>query len=176
MRAVRPFPLLLLAATAVFAGCGVYTLGTRAKPPFSTIALQPVENATHAPQVQAILHQQLADALSRENNIRLISQGDGAAATLRVRLTAYEHTLSATNPDDTMRGSAFTLTLRARCTLINNTTGKPHFAEREISASQVAHVPAAGATGSFSSVEYQTLPILTRELARKIRDALTDTW
>ncbi|MDR1498026.1 MAG: LPS assembly lipoprotein LptE [Puniceicoccales bacterium] len=163
---------LLVAATVFSTSCGTYTLGTRSKPPFSSIALESIENTTLAPQVQAILHQQLAETLSRENNIHF-TQPASAAAVLRVRLTAYEHSLASTNPDDTMRGNAFTITLRARCTLVNASTKKPWFTEREVSASHVAHVPI---TGGFSAVEYQTLPILTRELARKIRNTITDTW
>lgn len=149
--------------------CANYTLGTRAKPPFASISVSAIVNDTYAPQTQALLHQQLNDALAQELGLTL--RATGADATLHVRLERYEHSIAATRTTDTVLGSAFTLRLTARCTLVNNRTGEVLFKDREIVATADAHD-----TGGFSAVEYQTLPVLTRELARKIRNTVTGVW
>jgi len=170
--------LALLAATAaIAAGCAHYHLGTGAKLPFKTIALAPIVNDTDAPATQALLHQQLADALAAENGLTLVAGADGADVLLRVRLAAYTREVAATDPRDTVLGTSFNLRLTARCTLEDRRAGgKPLFSDRPVRASAVAHSPAGGAATGYSAVETQTLPVLTRELARKIRDTVTGAW
>jgi outer membrane lipopolysaccharide assembly protein LptE/RlpB len=162
-------------AGAGLTGCG-YQLGTQASLPFNTISLESVKNDSLAPQIQVALHEQLAAVLARENGLALVSEG--AQATLRVRILNYNQTVTATNPRDTAIGMSFSLTLVAQCDLLNNgNPSKPYFTGRKITASAVAHSPEAiGASGGFSAVEYQTLPTVTRELARKIRDSITGVW
>ncbi|MDR3228887.1 MAG: LPS assembly lipoprotein LptE [Puniceicoccales bacterium] len=156
------------------AGCGAYSLGSKSKIPFSTLSLAPIENTAYVPQAQALLHTQLADAISQESGLRLVATG--GAATLHVRIVGYTHSVAATNPDDTALGSSFNIRLTANCTLTDNRTEKPYFTDRRIEVSVVAHSPTGTAAGSFSAVEYETLPVLTRDLARRIRDTVTGVW
>jgi outer membrane lipopolysaccharide assembly protein LptE/RlpB len=156
-------------------GCG-YQLGTQGKIPFSTLQIATVRNETLAPQIQAPLHEQLAAAFAREGGLSLVSEA--SQATLRVRVTRYSKEIAATKPRDTGLAASFTLKLTAVCDLLNNADpANPYFEGREISVSITAHTPeTTGATGGFSAVEYQTLPELTRNLARRIRDTVTGVW
>jgi hypothetical protein len=170
----------LVLGTALFSvplltSCG-YRLGAQGSLPFSTLSIQPIKNETHAPQIQALLHEQLGASFARENGLHLVTEG--AQATLRVRIVRYVHEIAATSPHDTGLGSSFQLRLRASCDLLNNINpARPYFSEREIESTTVAHTPATvGAGGGFTAVEYQTLPVLTRDLARKIRDTVTGVW
>jgi outer membrane lipopolysaccharide assembly protein LptE/RlpB len=166
---------LLFPAAPFLASCG-YRLGPQGALPFSTLSIQPVKNESYAPQIQSLLHEQLAASFARENGVRLVAEG--AQATLRIRIVRYAHDVAATDPHDTALGSSFHLRLRVHCDLLNNANpAKPYFTDRQIEVTTVAHTPAAaGAAGGFSAVEYQTLPVLTRDLARKIRDTVTGTW
>ncbi|MDR2512465.1 MAG: LPS assembly lipoprotein LptE [Puniceicoccales bacterium] len=155
--------------TLLLAACARYTLGTRTKPPFSTLAIAPVKNETSAAQMQAPLSQQLTQLLSQENNIHVV--GDNSDVTLYIHITGYEHTVAATDPHDTTLGNSFNLRIRALCTLVDNRTGKTLFEKREVRATTVAH-----AMSGFTAVEYQTMPVLTRALAQKLRDTITSTW
>jgi PBP1b-binding outer membrane lipoprotein LpoB len=159
---------LVMAGTGIV-GCANYKLGKYSKTPFSSITVQPIENETFAAQAQSILNQQLNDSLAQESGLRVAATG--GQATLRVRITSYTHTVSATRSDDTVLGSSYTLRMTALCTLTDNNTGEVYFKDREIRASADAHV-----TGNYSSTEYQTMPIITRELARKIKDSVVSTW
>jgi hypothetical protein len=161
--------VLVLIGAVAQTGCANYTLGPRAKLPFTTINILPIENDTQAPQTLAILTQQLSDAFVQEPSLRLVPT-DGQAA-LYVRLSSYDHNITTTRPDDTVLARSFTLRLRAQCTLVDKRTGKAYFTDREITASADAHD-----TGTYNAVESQTLPILTRELAQKIRATVTATW
>jgi hypothetical protein len=176
-RALALFTALLLAAllSGVGTGCA-YRLGTGGKPPFTTLALAPIKSDAHIPQAQSILHTQLSDAFAQEGNVRLT---DGAAqALLTVRLVKYERTVAATARNDTALGVSFNLELTAECDLVDTRTGKPLFEHRRIVARTVAHAPAdtAASQSTYAAAEYTTVPILTRDLARQIRDTVTGVW
>ncbi|MDR2863164.1 MAG: LPS assembly lipoprotein LptE [Puniceicoccales bacterium] len=163
------FGALALLLVTAFSGCGHYTLGSSAKPPFSSLNILPIENEIQAPQTQALLSQQLMDALSQESGVHIVS-ADGQA-TLRVRLVHFERKVASTRSKDTVLGNSFLLYLRARCTLVDNRTGKQLFKNREITASAEVHD-----NGAYNATEYQTMTVLSRDLARKIRDAVTGVW
>ncbi len=150
-------------------GCSNYQLGTHASVPFSSITIQPVINDTFAPQAQALLHQQLADSLAQEKSLQV--RGADGQASLIVRIIRYSKNVSATRSDDTVLGSSYQIEMTAECTLIDNRTGKPYFQNRPIYASADSY-----ASSGYSSSEYQTMPILTRELARKIKESVVSTW
>jgi hypothetical protein len=174
-RALAPFVAPLFAALflAVTAGCA-YRLGTGGKPPFSTLALAPVKSDAHIPQAQSVLHAQLSDAFAQEGNVLLTDAP--AQAVLTVRLVKYERTVAATAPGDTALGISFNLELTAECDLVAANTGKAYFEHRRIIARAIAHAPAAASQNSYAAAEYATVPILTRDLARQIRDTVTGVW
>ena len=170
---VFPCPSALFALLGLCAfflcGCANYRLGTHANIPFSSITIEPVANDTFAPQAQALLHQQLADSLAQEKDLRVL--GSDGQATLVVRIVRYEKNVTATRSDDTVLGSSYQIEMTANCTLIDNRTGQPYFRDRPIYVSADSY-----ASSGYSSSEYQTMPILTRELARKIKEAVVSTW
>lgn len=169
LRHLRTLPLTAGLCAFFLCGCTNYQLGTHASVPFTTITIQPVVNDTFAPQAQALLHQQLADSLAQEKNLQVL--GSDGQATLIVRIARYEKHITATRSDDTVLGSSYQIEMTAECTLLDNRTGKPYFQSRPIYVSADSY-----ASSGYTSSEYQTMPILTRELARKIKEAVVSTW
>ena len=157
----------LLASAAIFSGCG-YHLGTEVEVPFSSITIEPVKNESFAPQMQAEIHRQLADAFASEPSMHVVPSG--GQAHIKVTLVEYRRDVAAVNPSDTASAASYRVTLSAKATLLDS-TGKVLFRDRPFSAT----LPAYAANG-FSRTEYQTLPLLSRELARNIKDSSVDVW
>ena len=165
-RAAIAFVIAPLAA--VLAGCN-YHLGTEANPPFSSITVAAVKNATYEPQLQAVIHAQLVDSLAQEKSLHVVPSG--GQALISVTLSDYKRDVSAVNPQDTGTASSYDLTLTAKVTLTDVRGGKVLFHDRVFKAT----LPAFAQTG-FINTETQTLPLLTRELAKQIKDAVVDVW
>lgn len=167
MKTLVRLPLLLLASLP-FAGCG-YRIGADAQPDFRTIALEPVRNESFAPQLQAELHRQLHDALSSERALHVVDEG--GRARLRVTLLDYRRDVGAVNPGDTMVAASRIFSLSARISLVDAGTGKELVRDRLVSATLSAYAPAG-----MNRAETQTQSLLTRELARKIREVVVGVW
>lgn len=158
---------LLVSFAAVLSGCG-YHLGTEVEMPFSSITIEPVRNESFAPQMQAEIHRQLADAFASEPGLHLVPSG--GQAHIKVTLVEYRRDVAAVNPADTASAASYRVTLTAKATLLDS-GGRVLFRDRQFSAT----LPAYAANG-FSRTEYQTLPLLSRELARNIKDSAVDVW
>lgn len=123
-----------------------------------------------APQVQALLTQQIIAQLQEQQAIK-ISSSPSADATLEVVVFDYERSVAATQSSDTYLGQSFNLTLEASVSLRNNRDGTDYFKERNVSATQQAFV-----TGGFLPSEYEAMPPLTEKLALKIVNMTTSVW
>ncbi len=166
---------LTLALFTVLLGsaCSSYRMGPPGgdeASPFRSVYVELIKNESFAPQAQAPLSDQLAETFMTTANVRTVDKGE-AQATLTVVLKEYKRSMSATQSRDTVQGQSFTLTLISECTLLDNRTGKYYFKNRTISTSMEAYV-----YGGFGRAEYESMPVLARDLARKIVDASTSGW
>lgn len=164
--ALRSIALAALAFAS--AGCH-YAPGPGAEPPFSSITLEPVKNDSFAPQMQAELHRQLADSLAQEKSLHVVPSG--GQARLSVTLCDFRREVAAVNPKDTVQASAYSLWLSAKITLVDARSGKVLMRDRLVRASLSAYVE-----DGYRRAETQTLPLLSRELAKQIKDAVTGVW
>ena len=155
-----------IVAACALAGCG-YRFGTDAAPPFSSLTIEPIRNESYAPQVQADLHRQLADALAQEKSLHVTTSG--GQARLRITLTDFRRDIGAVDPDDTVRAASYNLSLSAKVTL--EIADKSLFKDRLFTFT----LPAFGGAG-YNRTEMQTMPLLTRELSKRIKDAVVDVW
>lgn len=164
-----PLSLLMLFLITGSA-CSNYRLGQPGELPFKSVYVEPVINQTYAPQVQALLTDNIIESLLQVGRVRVTSK-ENADAILHVRVVNYYRNVSATMTQDTGRAQSFDLTLIADVDLQNARTGAYYFKDRPVSATQQAFVQ-----GGFQTAEYQAMPVLTRELARKINDIVTSVW
>lgn len=160
-------PLIVL----LFSSCASYELGSpTAQLPFSTLYIETVENRSFAPQAQALLTDNLVQAFLRDGSVRIVNTED-ADATLSVTLSSYNRDLAASQSGDTALGRTFDITLEAMATLTDNRTGETYFRERRHSASKLAFVDSG-----LSQSEYQLMPVLTHDLASRIKDTIVSAW
>lgn len=172
----------LLMFAVLLSGCRSYQLGSPAELTFQSIYVQPVTNASYAPQAQALLTSQIREALIRDGRLRLVTSEEAADAVLFVNLSEYDRETATRDRQDTTVGLDFDLTLHAEVALFDQVNGEYLFQERSLSERSNAFVDdpytPAGAprTQSFSQAEYQAMPRLTRDLAKKIADEVLSPW
>ena len=177
---------LLLLSTAgllgILPGCKSYELGNPAELPFQSIYIQPVANDSFAPQAQALLSSQIREAFIRDGRTRLVTREEEADAVLHVNLTEYNRTAAARESQDTAVARDFDLTLSAKVSLFNQNKGDYFFRDRRLEETSNAYAdnpyadPVLPKTQDFLQSEYQAMPRLTRDLARKIADEVLSPW
>lgn len=171
-----------LALACVFGGCRSYQLGSPAELTFESIYVKPVQNDSYAPQAQALLSSQIRDALIRDGRLQLVTSEESADAVLLVKLTDYKRETAIRDSQDTTVGVDFDLTLQAEIALFDQVNGDYLFRERRLSERSNAFVDnpyaVAGATRNqgFLQAEYQAMPRITRDLAKKIADDVLSPW
>lgn len=159
--------LLLLGLT----GCSHYQLGTEGKLAFNTLYVEPVANKTLLPQAQTITSTQLREAFNLDARVTLVNSPADADATLSVTITDYRREVAAAREDDTGLARKFSLSLTASCNLHDNRQGKALFEKRLVTVRRDAFTD----SGQLQS-EYQDLPLLADDLAKKIAHAVLDVW
>jgi hypothetical protein len=162
---------LPVAAALGLAACAHYQLGTKAPLAFSTLYVAPVENRALLPQAQALVATEVREALVKDGRVTLVASPDAADATLQITLAGYQREVAAANSTDTGLARKFALHLHATCTLTDNRTRRPFFANREIVVTKDAFTD----SGQLQA-EYQTLPLLAGALADKVAHAVLDVW
>lgn len=168
-------------AALLFGGCASYKAGGPA-PVVRDVWIAPVINESFAPQVASIVTERLRDDFLTGTGVRL-STKDGASAILEVTLLDYARiararglpvaTEDGTVEEDTGMSQAFDLVLTARVVVTDSTSGAV-LLQREVSASSqsISHPY----INSAAEQERLLLPVLARDLARRIHDLVASSW
>lgn len=170
-----------LGLLSLLSGCKSYQLGSPAELTFQSIYVKPVQNDSYVPQAQALLSSQIREALIRDGRLRLVLSEETADAVLLVTLTDYTRQTATRDRQDTTVGVDFDLTLTAEVALFDQVNGEFLFEGRQLSERSNAFVdnPYRGAAvreQGFLQAEYQAMPRLTRDLAKKIADEVLSPW
>lgn len=179
---LRSLTLLCLVATCALVGCKSYQLGSPAELPFKTIYVKPVSNDSYAPQAQAILSSQIREAFIRDGRLQLVTSEESADSVLLVNLTEYRRNAASRSQNDTVVARDFDLYLTAKVSLFDQNQGDYYFENRELTERSNAYVenPYLDASDpqaqDFLQAEYQAMPRITRDLARKIADEVLSPW
>ncbi len=167
------FLWLAAAGLAVLGGCAHYSLGSTGKLVFQSLYIAPVTSrGAIVPQAVEPLTNQLRETLLQEG-VRLAGGQADADATLEVEISNYQRGIAATQQGNSLNAQSYSLTLTARCKLVDNRNGKVYFQDRQILVTQEAFVQSGV---SFNESEYQSVPKLARDLAVKIKDAVVTIW
>lgn len=174
--------LLALWVASFLGGCKSYQLGHPTELPFKSIYIQPAANDSFAPQAQALLSSQIREAFIRDGRTRLVTSEEDADAVLLINLTEYDRSAAARQSADTAVARDFDLNLTAEVSLFDQNKGDYYFQKRELQerSNAFADNPYADRTDvrtqDFLQAEYQAMPRLTRDLARKIADEVLSPW
>lgn len=174
---------LLLIALGIMVGCGGrYQWGHPGQLEFQTVHVLPIVNESFAPQAHVLLAGQIRDYLLRDGRVRLVNSPDAADALVEVSLVDYRRTGGTRDPNDTTRVITTDLQLQAAVSLLKGDTNNSWFSNRLVSASSSVYASnlfdnSVGASRQDTlEAEFQEMPNLTRELARRIADEILNAW
>ena len=168
-----------LLTLAILSGCTSYRWGSGTELRFESLYVKPADNESFAPQAQAIVSAKIREAFIRDGRVKIVSSEEQADAVLMVNLTHYKSKPSSRSSIDTEMARTFFITLTAVTSLYDNNNGSYHYQNRTSEASTNAYSdnpfnPAI--PDSYQQAEYQAIPQLARNLARKIADETLSTW
>lgn len=151
-------------------GCAQYRLGAPHQENVRTLHIEQVINRSFAPQVRALMSEELRQVFLRDGGYIITDRAETADLVLQVILEDFSREGVASREDDTGRALSFDLYLVARIAL-QERTGTMLLENRIIEADATVY-----ATSGLPSAEHGNMPILVRELARRIRDTVDGTW
>ena len=179
----RAFTILItLSVLCLLNGCASYHLGSSADLQFQSIYISPASNNSFAPQAQAIVSTQLRKTFIKDGRVKLVTKPEDADAVLLVDLVEYDRSSSARRSNDTAVASSFDISLSADISLYNQNKGSYFFEKRTKTATTNTYIGNPyrqnGNLNSqaFQQAEYQSMPELAREIARKIADEVLSPW
>ncbi len=171
MRISKNLQHILAAATvaALFAGCALYQLGTTLPPHLRTVSLTTFKNVSDEPQIETTIASETLREFQRDGQLR-IKDADEADILLTGEILLYRLDpvrADRNNPKSTLEYKAIIQThviARERKTgkvIVDQTlTGNKNF----------------DGTGDLMSARRNVLPEVSRDLARKIVDAVISAW
>ncbi len=175
-------PVLLLAAILCLSGCARYQLGSPVDLPFKTVYLRPASDSSYAPQAQALLSSALRQTFIRDGRVTVLANAADADAVLEIDIDTYERRAGARQTDDTTLATDFDLIMGAVVDLYDNNAGRSLISDREVRARTTAFVrnpyaaPGALQTSAYNQSEFEAMPRLARDLARRIADEVLSPW
>lgn len=157
------FGILLLAS-----GCSNYRLGFPVDgASFSTVYVAPAVNKAFVSQAQGILTKQIREELIR-NGIELGGK-KSADVSLLTTITNYGRSIGAVYETDPDNAKTLSLSLNVECECVDNKSGKSYF------KTNISHSISINANDYAQAIEYQKMPLLTREVAKKIAMVVFNT-
>jgi hypothetical protein len=127
-----------------------------------TVYVAPVKNHAYAPQIQGLLTRQLREEIGRSGYLKLEDK-DRADAHLEVTVETYGRSIGAVFETDPDTAKSLSLSLSAKCCLVRVGDGKLYLKDQAVSCSRSIQ-----ANDFAQTIEYQKMPELTREMAKKI--------
>lgn len=154
----------------LLAGCSAYRMGAGGEPPIDSVYVAPVINDSDAPQAVVPFTMALKEGFLTDGRVDVATSVETADGILEVRLTDYRRFVAANQPTDTGLGQSFRTVLHGRATLLK-ADGTVLIEDRHFRVESTVHID-----DDLVQAEYQNMPVITRELADKIRDAVLDVW
>ena len=161
--------LALLLFIFLLSGCAGYKLGLP-DAPFKRVYVEVARSDALAPQVQALITQQVSQALMRDSAVKVVDKSS-ADAVLTILVTKYDRNVSSTQSNDTARASSYNLTMEVNTSLLESGSGKAFYKDRIVQSTVSAYTDSG-----VQVTEYQSMPTLTRKLAEAIRTEVLSAW
>jgi hypothetical protein len=162
--------------TLLLLGCANYEW-SRPELPFKTLFVEAASNGSFVPQAQAPLSQQIRQAFIRDGRVKIVGNPKTADAILKINLIKYDRDPAIRDNQDSEIARSFDLELTAQIALFDQKNNKYFFKKRTLSAqiNSYSYDPVTGAD-TFALAEYQSVPRITHNLARKIANEVLSVW
>ena len=154
--------LLIALSAALLSGCAGYRLGPVTGEPAGSRSVQfrPFANHTEEPRISEYINESLRKQLQIDGTYRLETD-DGADIIVTGEIVGFQRNGLSYLSTDVLTPQDYNLTLIARITAYDRTTGKAKFSQQLVRG----RTPVTVGT-DLSSAERQAIPILADDLAR----------
>ncbi len=169
---------IVICASLLF-GCASYQVGSPSQSDYASVFVKPVVNDSSYPLLEASLTATLRKAIN-ETGFLSTSDRHSADRLLDVRVYEADRERIAVQPSDVGRGKKFALHLEVQMSLYDlKNDGAPVFENRSFTISQDIFVDSDLVTanaGNQVDAEFQAGPEISRKIAVRVTESLTDLW
>ena len=161
--------LTAAAVSAILPGCANYQLGTTLPPHLRTISVSTFKNLSEEPQIETTITSATLSEFQRDGQLK-VRDADEADILLTGEILNYrlDNVRSDRNNPKTTREYKAIVTMRIHA--VERATGKK-VTEQNVTGSKTFE-----ATGDLMTARRSVLPDLSRELGRKVVDAVISAW
>ncbi len=161
--------LIAAAVSAILPGCANYQLGTTLPPHLRTISVTTFKNLSEEPQIETSITSATLSEFQRDGQLK-VRDADAADILLTGEILLYklDNVRADRNSPKTTREYKAIVTMRIHA--VERATGK-RITEQNVTASKTFD-----AAGDLMTARRSILPDLSRELGRKIVDAVISAW
>ena len=162
---------LVLSVLLLLGGCSSYRpVGPSGTADLPSLFVAPIENATLAPQVHVLLSRQIREALL-QRGFGLENDRSRARRIVEISLDRFDREALARQDEDPSLARSFALRLGARLTLTDVAENRLLVDDQAFLADAQSFVD-----GGLIGSEDQEIGALSRELSRKIANAVLAAW
>ena len=163
----------------VFGGCSHYSVINKDAFPFETIYIDPVNNNSYAPNVQALFDTQIRQKLLESGAVRIVQNLDQADCQLFIRLENYQRSPSGRSSQDPGQITALNASLTAIVSFYDNQQGRYLIDEYALNSNEPIFFTerrSEQAPLDTKEGEYRALPKITNALAEQIAQLVLNHW
>jgi len=157
--------VLLLAA-----GCAGYRVGPTLNADYKTVAVPMFKNKTLKPQIEAQITNAIIRRLQTDGTLKVVNEEDADLLITGV-LVDYGRGELRSVREDTDVTREYRLTVTARIEARNRRTGEIIVKSTDVTGSADTFIGS-----DLQSAEYQALPLMADNLARKVVEMVAENW
>ena len=161
--------LLAVAAAVLWYGCANYQLGPTLPKHLRTVSVATFRNASGEPQIESTITAAVLREFQRDGQLR-VKDSDEADILLTGVIVDYVLDPVRSNRNDPKSTAEYKAVVTMRITAVERQTGK------KVTEQNVQGSKTFDAAGDLMSARRSALPEVSRDLARKIVDAVISAW
>ncbi len=170
MQTLKTFLAILTVVTAaLWTGCANYQLGTTLPPHLRTISVETFKNASDEPQIETTITTATLREFQRDGQLKT-KDADEADILLTGIITDYTLDPVRSSSNDPKSTAEYKAVVTMQIKAIERQTGK------KIVEQTVTGRKTFDASGDLMSARRSVLPDVSRDLARKVVDAVISAW
>ena len=157
-------------SAALLTGCAGYHVGPIFKGNYKTVAVPMFKNHTYRPQLEAQVTNALIKRLQSDGTLQVVS-ADNADVLLTGEITRYLRGELRSAHEETREPREYKLTIEVRISLRDQRTGQLILKPTLVTGSTETFIGS-----DLQSTEYQALPLIADDVARRAARLLTESW
>ena len=170
MRTPKTILSILTAATvALWSGCANYRFGTTLRPDLRTISVATFQNASGEPQIETSITAAVLREFQSDGQLR-VKDADEADILLTGVITEYTLNPVRSERNNPKSTAEYKAIVRMHITAVERANGK------KVTEQNVTGSKTFAAAGDLMSARRSILPDVSRDLARKVVDAVISAW